>query len=601
MSDGTHFPDLPLWSQMDFSANCSLWGNWLAAFLLPNPWRPSEMLGGSYPLGISLFAQSSPADFFDSSNMTSTELFGIISAWYSWNIFNHWVGSDTDGFWNWTSEFATNVIEAPIASCPEEYCKAVAYTGNADLTGIGVHVSYYVEAILATMYLVAFTIWHVKRHVQAKRNDGSAAAEALLAEEREAAVASGGKPPKLSLGQRILDSFRGSLDAFLTASMLISIVMLFAAIYTSIDRRKARSVSAAQQALPYFGSAVYDIILSLLAASFSVFPVMLIYALMGRRGGKARHNGAGNDQHRVWLRRVVLVVMWCLAAAEVYLGPRGELDYKERHDAHQEANYDFCNHRGGTRYWQAMKAAQVLVIGVPLLWLVLTAFVVTGFGIPGVADLPWVRRWRSVWRLGVAWLNMLLMWGLLAYFTVLRHRIIKTADGLDNEDRWTFGQILALATWVPVVVEFLYIFIWGIEESLGTHMPSGFVVMRSDSDMHLFSAATLGVDPLFKPDNQSPPVGSSESSGGSAGYAGGHKSAAATSSAVEMNPLQSPPPPPGYSGGSYGLHATTPSASPQVYVAGSAPPPPQAVADINLGATGWQAQPAWQHWNSTGW
>ena len=258
--------------------------------------------------------------------------------------------------------------------------------------------------------------------------------------------------------------------------------MLLAALYTSISHGRERASGSAQQTLPFFGSAVYDMVLSLLAATFSVFPVMLLYALMGRREKKKKKDkdpkaGSGEpatavpkwlstssstssaDAHRVWLRRGVMAVLWILAVAEVYLSPRGERDYDDRHNRNQVANQDVCNQRGGTRYWHAMKAAQVLIIGAPMLWLALTAFVVTGFGIPGLADRPWVRRWRSVWRLGIAWLNLLLMWGLLAYFTVLRHNIIETSGGLDDENKWGFGQLLALATWVPVLAEFLYIFI----------------------------------------------------------------------------------------------------------------------------------------------
>ena len=280
-----------------------------------------------------------------------------------------------------------------------------------------VYVSYYAEASLATVYLLAFTIWSIQRHEEAKRGqrvpDGDTDKAHLVSKEKQG-------PVKITLGRRILDSFRGSLDSFLATSMLMSLVMLFAAIWVSAGRTKQRSIPFTDQPALYASSAIYDMVLSLLAASFSVFPVLLLYALMGRR-----NRGADEGvRHRLWLRRIVLVIIWALGATEVYLAPRGEPDYEERHDGDQEANLNFCNKRGGTRYWEAMKAAQFLVIGAPLLWIVLTAFVVTGFGIPGLVDRPWVRRWRSVWRLGIAWLNMLLMWALLAYFTILRLSLI---------------------------------------------------------------------------------------------------------------------------------------------------------------------------------
>jgi hypothetical protein len=266
----------------------------------------------------------------------------------------------------------------------------------------------------------------------------------------------------LPLSRRINDSFRGSLDSFLTATMLMSVVLLGAAIYISGERVHQNSPDNTQEQLPYLSSAIYDTVLSLLASVFSVFPVMLLYALMGRHGVRQKkkgHAGRSPDVHRVWLRRCVLGLIWAMAATQVYLAPRGDLSYWERHDPDADQYTDFCDQRGGTAYWNGLKAGQFLVVGAPLLWLFLTTFLITGFGIPGIQDRPWVVKWRSVWRLGIAWLNMLLMWGILGYFTRLRHKIIHTAGGLDNEDTWSFGQILALATWVPVLAEFVYIFI----------------------------------------------------------------------------------------------------------------------------------------------
>jgi len=302
-------------------------------------------------------------------------------------------------------------------------------------------ISYYIEAILVTIYLVAFTIHNIVHHydVKAGRKSEAVGRPHLT---RKFTGRSGGP-----VG-RLLDAFRGSLDPLLGATMIMAMAMLIAAVYTSIIKGKARQVPANAQDIPT-GSAIYDMCLSLLAASFSVFPVMLIYALM-------RHPERSERTHRRWLRRVVLVLVWGIAATEVYLAPRGELDYNERHA--EESSF-YCDQRGGPRYWAGMKAAQFLVIGVPVLWILITAFLLTGFRIPGVVDRPWVRRWRSIWRLLVAWINLALMWGLLAYFTVLRHKIIQVSDGLDQEDVWNFGQILAVATWVPSVAEFFYVLI----------------------------------------------------------------------------------------------------------------------------------------------
>lgn len=139
MSDGVYFPELPLWEDMDFAANCTIWGNWLSSVFLPNPWNKAETLGGSYVLGLELFADSSPVDFYDislASNMTVSETFARISQWYTWHSYYYF--NETEDIWQYSPEFLSNVVFYPISECQAAYCKAMGYTGNADLTGIGV-------------------------------------------------------------------------------------------------------------------------------------------------------------------------------------------------------------------------------------------------------------------------------------------------------------------------------------------------------------------------------------------------------------------------------------------------------------------------------
>lgn len=260
----------------------------------------------------------------------------------------------------------------------------------------------------------------------------------------------------MPLLHRTVDACRGSLDSFLASAMLFSIVMLSAAIYISAQGRMTRKSTVAEQIMPH-SSATYDMILSLTAAGFAVFPVLVLYTLMGRRDG--RRGNRGHTNHRTWLRRAVIAIIWVLLVVEVFMSPRGNLDYDQRHEGIQGADEDPCNKRGGKRYWQSMKAAQFLVIGAPILWMVVTVFLMTGFRIPGVLVKPWIRRVRSVWDLSIAWVNMALTWAILWYFSVLRDRIGETSGILNDQSDWGFGQILSLAAWVPIAGEFLYLFI----------------------------------------------------------------------------------------------------------------------------------------------
>lgn len=82
-----------------------------------------------------------------------------------------------------------------------------------------------------------------------------------------------------------------------------------------------------------------------------------------------------------------------------------------------------------------MIAAQYLIIAGPLIWFVLTVFVLTGFRIPGILHKPWMVRWRSFWRLGIAWFNLLAMWGVLGFFTWVRHKIDQTVGHLNEANK----------------------------------------------------------------------------------------------------------------------------------------------------------------------
>ncbi|EON96330.1 hypothetical protein UCRPA7_8153 [Phaeoacremonium minimum UCRPA7] len=372
----------------------------------------------------------------------------------------YWSFDEDEQLWDSNPVWLEHAINKPMDKCPAEFCKALGRTGNADVTGIGVQVSYYVEAILATMYLLAYTIWQIRRYYEKKAHKNSLPGVPHI---HRTFTGSSGK------AGRVLDAFRGSLASFLSGTMLLALVMLVASVCLAAEKTKTRKLPELKQDIPT-GSALYDISLSLLAATFSVFPVMLLYALM-----KDPDRGA----------------------------------------------------EGGHR----------------------------------VAEKPWVRRWRACWRLTVAWINLILMWGVLAYFTHLRHGIIKLAGGLDNEDKWTFGQILALATWAPVVADWFYILIFGLQEGLTDRLPQDYQAIHKNGQP----------SPNF--DDKVP--------------------------LIESHAITAVPP--------ASVGGPTPG---HVQVVGTgyhnSPPPPEMyfgpTGSWNSRTNSWETkQNPWEHWNSTGW
>ncbi|KAL1900970.1 hypothetical protein Sste5346_002032 [Sporothrix stenoceras] len=522
---------IPDWSQLNFARNCSAYGEWLAAFVAPNPWNPEEALGGSIPLTVLLVSNALPPGWTfnesfggDGGNWSQTiespagtAYFGDVMQWFTSKLYNTY--NATDGQWYADPSFVDNVIWTPADQCPREFCKAIAFTGNADLSGIGVVISYYIEASLTTLYLIIFTAWRIKRFVRERRAAGNLMDKAPI--ERSGAPKPRGR--LMRAAHRLFDALRGSLDSFLMAAGVLGVAILVAALVmeaSHTNEHRHHPVNA--QNIPS-GNALYDSALGLLAGLYAVFPPVVLYALLPQEKELHQHRHEHPDQikerkgRRTWLRRAVLIVLWGLAAAVVFCDPRSELDYEyqgriDPDDGDVADNDNFasvlyaCDQRGGRTYWLILESLKYLIIGVPVLWLVLTlgVYLATGWR-PGRAratgegdvlvgdekrvagedanegEAPrslWQRIGRPVWRHFVAWVACLIMWTILLSLTEMRQNIIDVAGGLDTENEWAIGQVLAIATWGPVAVDFGFLLIFGIEAGLGGRLPLDFTIQQ---------------------------------------------------------------------------------------------------------------------------
>ncbi|KAF2681215.1 hypothetical protein K458DRAFT_273430, partial [Lentithecium fluviatile CBS 122367] len=70
----------------------------------------------------------------------------------------------------------------------------------------------------------------------------------------------------------------------------------------------------------------------------------------------------------------------------------------------------------------------------------------------------------------------LLMWAFLLYLIVMRKKINKGTGRTNQDHEWTFGQVLALATWAPVLIEFTFICLRGRKAALNGLISNQFVV-----------------------------------------------------------------------------------------------------------------------------
>lgn len=278
---------------------------------------------------------------------------------------------------------------------------------NQSLTAKQVFASYYVEAILVTLFLCAYSFWHIrKRSTPHEMVDSKASRFASLT----------------------LKAFRCSTKDFLDAAVLFSIAVLVAAVYISAAGVAQRQESKQEAIDIPHGSVLYDMMLSMLASTFSIFPVIILYAIQRRQVT----NSLKTTQRPIWFSRLILTLIWVLGVMEAFLSLYGNFDYDTRHESRKFAKQN-CDWRS-TTYWTGMRAAQVIFIAGPIIWLFITIFLLTGFGKPGIVEKPSIAAWRSHWRLAIAWVNLLAMWAILGFFTWVRHKIDHSMEQLNESN-----------------------------------------------------------------------------------------------------------------------------------------------------------------------
>lgn len=506
----TTLTPFPSWSQLNFSRNCTAYGQWLSTLIAPNTWNKADTLSGSITTSIELFnsaipdgwvftsnASGTPTNFtLDAPTVYDTEYFGDVLQWFTTHLYSAY--NATEGQWYADADFVNNAVWDPADKCPNEFCKAIAFTGNADLSGIGVIISYYIESSLATLYLVVFTAWRIKKWMKRQRKQSVPDKQKADAES----VAPRRSQPGLfrrALG-RLFDALRGSLDSFhMTTTVFAFAVLVAAIIMAAKHAQDHRRHPVDFQNLPS-GSALYDSALGLLVGLYSVFPVVTLYALLPQQDEVMAPKTQLHDRGgRTDMRRGVLVILWALAAALVYITPSSELDYEFQGYSYVDGNGDTsdfadalyaCDQRGGRKYWRVLSALKYLVIGVPLLWAIITGALYLLTLKWSLKSLPKTQPTpqpatpsrrptaRNAWRHLVAWFNCAIMWTILGCLTSLRQDIVEVADGLDSESNWAFGQILSIATWGPVAVDFAFLIIFGIEDGLGGRLPLDFTIRQ---------------------------------------------------------------------------------------------------------------------------
>ncbi|EJT76490.1 hypothetical protein GGTG_06409 [Gaeumannomyces tritici R3-111a-1] len=479
---GYHYTGIDGWpaiEQMQWNRSCRAYGEFFAALMQPNRFDKTSSAGFSLPLGITWMIESFPKDWdlianvipdVDPNVRYTDEQFKDLRV-HKLLVQSGRYLSEVMADKSLSDFFIVQVFNTSY-TCQPESCMALALGANPDMTGIGIMISYYIEAGLATLFLIFFTVQRFKQWAKKK---------AIRA----------GKPHRAEtfskpVARRVMDAFRGTLESFLLAAILLAVAMLVAGIFVIAENIEDRYKGADEHEM-INGASYYDVPLSVLACAFAVFPVLAAYSVL-------RHPGQGESgAHKKWLTRACLIVIWLLGIAVVYMAPLGDPDFNptpKEDQANREAMersglkddlWSWCDHRGGNAYRNALKAAMGLVVAAPLVWSLLFLFLHTGFLIPGIAGSKKLRIWLPWCRLAMGWICLAFTWGVLAYLQWLRQKLRDATGRLGDDGKWGFGQILALSVWVPVVFEFIYILLWGLQDSLSGSLPPEYkAVLRMD-------------------------------------------------------------------------------------------------------------------------
>ncbi|KAF5684758.1 hypothetical protein FDENT_6561 [Fusarium denticulatum] len=301
------------------------------------------------------------------------------------------------------------LIHKPMSICKDEMCEVWEWDGNADIVGIGMMFVYLMGAILASLYVASFL--------------------SSMYAENDYTTFKTRKPLKeQTFWDNIRSMFYNSLGAFHTGLGLLAASVLLATLI--ICGRK---------------ESVYDINMSRLACAVltaSYFLTLPIYLDIERKSISGICFGVV-----IWL--LFTVVMGMSSTAETAARLHGRVPF--------EAN---CWDSKASLKASGAIFAFYLIPAVTAMLAGLTYLV--GKCSKRPADKVPVLGWlffRVPWRTLSSTFFLIFMWTALGSLFTLRADIASVNGGgvQESEGSWGFGQILALATWVPVVEEAIVI------------------------------------------------------------------------------------------------------------------------------------------------
>ncbi|KAF6826413.1 hypothetical protein CPLU01_09698 [Colletotrichum plurivorum] len=305
--------------------------------------------------------------------------------------------------------------------------------GNADIAGVGVVSSFCIESLLVTASVVAWALrrarpWnHHRKHRPTERWSVEGAFEAVL-------------------------------PAFYWSSAVLSLGVTTGALRIAAALRTAVATSEGGKAAPWeiWGASynLYDAPLAANSAAFSVLPPWIVGLVLLQTPGRRRRmlNVAPLPILAVFF---VPLCYLTFATKDTDIGPGLVVAYSR-------------------------KTMSLVVDYYTTTAIVMTLTVLTVCGLLAVVVTYRGSHAKAPVHVALA-LLLATLWTTLALLLAARNAVIEFSAGDDPQSEWGFGQVLALTTWIPVVIDFLYTLFVGTKRGLERHLPEDYcVVLMAD-------------------------------------------------------------------------------------------------------------------------
>ncbi|KAI1633162.1 hypothetical protein F4809DRAFT_655378 [Biscogniauxia mediterranea] len=412
----------------------------------------------------------------------------------------------------WTAMW-TELTMTALGTCNAELCNNLQIKGDPEVSGRGMMGAYYISEFRAEdpSHPGAKSPRARRRANKTQTHQG-----AILSTIYFFVLITDRLGPARRRPSRVLDAFRESTNTFLDAALVFAAAMLTstAVRYASFARR-----SRDDDVDDY---STYRLLGSVFMSTFSIFPCLVLQCAAD--GLRRRFLRQG-----LWVAVVGLSVAVAAQTGAVYAdrffyemsGPDVARLRSTPGLLREFLWFQVCDNRALiVRTTHLLSAGTVLLV-LNFFWLVYYVLAsLPSVGRNVASALGRLEAWRvrrdalaARWRRTRPYLRLLdgiacsvVMWLLLGFFTAWCHHVQSKAPSTDEDTEWTFGQVLSLATWVPVLVEWLGIIVAGPEKGLGERLSTRYEVTKvtvtdeKDWTKHAMSSE-VGYGSLAPPDS----------------------------------------------------------------------------------------------------